>query len=186
MKQPVLETSRLQLIPLSEEHLQYQIDMGRDPNVMMYLDGPQTDEASQKEFFNSLTAAKNGLGHWAGFMDGEFVGFWILCVPYELESPTEEGITSYGDNTGELGYILTHKFWRQGLGKEGALALVEYGFKTLKLEQIISRTDINNIASQATMKASGLKFKQKFLVPSGEGIEFHLSLDEWNRKNKTL
>ncbi|WP_375083610.1 GNAT family N-acetyltransferase [Providencia sp. SKLX074055] len=183
MKQIVLKTTRLQLVPLNEKHLQYQIDLGKDPKVMMYLDGPQTAEASEKEFTDSLTRAKRGLGCWAGFMDGEFVGFWILCVPYEIESTTVK-IIPYGDDTAELGYILASKFWRQGLGKEGAIALVRYGFETLNLLQIISRTDVNSIASQATMISAGLQFKRRFKVTTGEGIEFHVSKEEWNMKNK--
>ncbi|VEB97638.1 Uncharacterised protein [Cedecea lapagei] len=177
MIQTTLNTGRLKLIPLAEAHLNHQIAMDADKDVMRYLGGPQDANSCRTELAEVIAASERGLGYWAGFMEDDFVGFWILCVPYEVE--TQPPGENYGSETGELGYRLMKKFWRQGLGTEGSLALIEYGFNAVGLQQIISRTSLDNIGSQATMRAAGLHFKRHFAMDDEQGVEYQLTEQQW-------
>lgn len=85
LKQPTLHTSRLQLAPLSPEHLQYTKQLDMDPEVMKYIGYGRAlteEEAGQVHGFLMDTAdAGPGLGCWSAFKDGEFVGWWVLAAP---------------------------------------------------------------------------------------------------------
>ena len=39
MSQPVLRTPRLLLVPLADRHLDLEVELDSDPEVMRYLDG---------------------------------------------------------------------------------------------------------------------------------------------------
>jgi RimJ/RimL family protein N-acetyltransferase len=39
MTQPTLDTERLRLVPLADEHLEFEVELDSDPEVMRYLAG---------------------------------------------------------------------------------------------------------------------------------------------------
>ena len=105
MPQPVLRTERLQLVPLAEEHLESEVELDGDPEVMRYLEPrPRTREQVEEFHRRRLALATDapGLGFWAGTAAGEFVGWWLLDV------------VSGDDRQAELGYRLSTRWWRQG------------------------------------------------------------------------
>lgn len=44
MSQAILRTKRVHLVPLSDEHLEYQVELDADPDVMRYVGGALTRE----------------------------------------------------------------------------------------------------------------------------------------------
>jgi RimJ/RimL family protein N-acetyltransferase len=90
MPQATLHTSRILLVPLSDDHLEYEVELDADPQVMRYLTGrARTRQEVEVQHRRRLAAAERvpGLGMWVGFTGGEFVGLWMLQPPSPRPGP---------------------------------------------------------------------------------------------------
>jgi len=183
MGQATLYTDRITLVPLAEEHLEYEVELDADPEVMRFLTGrARTRDEVAEAHRNRLAAAGRvpGLGFWVGFVDGDFVGWWILEPPTRADQGPVDG-------QAELGYRLLRRYWRQGLAGEGARELVRHGFADLGLDRIFAETMAVNAASRATMAAVGLRHVRTFHLdvddplPGSElgEVEYALTRREW-------
>src|SRR5580693_10616248 len=143
MTQSTLSTERLQLVPLSGAHLDLEIALDADPEVMRYLTGRALSRAEvERAHQRRIAAAREvpGLGFWAGFAAGEFVGWWILQPPHGPDQPKVAG-------EADLGYRLMRRHWRRGYASEGARELIRYGFDDLGLNRIFAQTMAANTAA---------------------------------------
>jgi RimJ/RimL family protein N-acetyltransferase len=186
MTQSTLYTERLQLAPLSDAHLELEIALDADPEVMRYLTGQALSRAEvEPAHQRRLAAAREvpGLGFWAGFAAGEFVGWWILQPPHGPDQPKVVG-------EADLGYRLMRRHWRRGYASEGARELIRYGFDDLGLNRIFAQTMAANTAARATMSAAGLSHVRAFisgpyddLVPGAEQgeVEYEITRSTWQR-----
>ncbi|WP_199184319.1 MULTISPECIES: GNAT family N-acetyltransferase [unclassified Cryobacterium] len=149
MIQCTLQTSRLVLIPLAHELLEYEVTLDASPGVMRYLGAgfPRDRSVVEKHHQERLDVARDGLGFWAGFLEAEFVGWWLLAP----ENDDARG-------QAELGYRLMPDFWHQGLASEGAAALLAYGVDDVGLTQIFAETMTVNAGSRAVMSRLGLTY----------------------------
>lgn len=59
----------------------------------------------------------------------------------------------------EIGYALARKCWGQGLMTEAVRALLAYGFRSLHLNRIEARCDVENTASWRVMEKVGMRFE---------------------------
>lgn len=185
MTQSTLYTERLQLVPLSDAHLDLEIALDADPEVMRYLTGRALSRAEvERAHQRRIAAAREvpGLGFWAGFAAGEFVGWWILQPPHGPNQPKVAG-------EADLGYRLMRRHWRRGYASEGARELIRYGFDDLGLNRIFAQTMAANTAARATMSAAGLSHVRAFisgpyddLVPGAEQgeVEYEITADAWH------
>jgi RimJ/RimL family protein N-acetyltransferase len=187
VRQPTLVTQRLVLIPLSDEHLEFEVELDADPEVMRYLDGRGLDRGEvERAHQRRLAAAREipGLGYWAGFDGEQFVGWWLLQPPHGPDQPRVAG-------EADLGYRLLRRYWRRGYATEGARELIRYGFEVVGLSRIFAQTLAVNAPSRATMAAAGLIFTRAFvsgdpyeeLIPGAElgEVEYALTRDVWSR-----
>ncbi|WP_433362841.1 GNAT family N-acetyltransferase [Actinoplanes sp. CA-142083] len=182
MSQATLRTARIQLVPLSDEHLEGEVELDADPEVMRYLGPPRQRGEVEQLHRRRLAAAGRvpGLGFWAGLVDGAFVGWWIL-------EPPERADQGPVDGQAELGYRLLRRYWRQGLGGEGARELVRHGFDDLSLRRIFAETMAVNAPSRATMASAGLSYVRTFhpdfddpLPGSEQGeVEYAITREQW-------
>lgn len=173
MSQPTLRTARLTLVPLAEEHLEHEVELDSDPEVMRYLGNgrARTRVEVEQRHAERLAVPQRapGLGFWAGFLPGgEFVGWWLL-------EPPEPG-RDVATREAELGYRLLRRHWRQGLASEGARELLRYGFEELDLDRIFAETMAVNTGSRATMTAIGMTYVRAW---SGE-VEYAVTRAEWS------
>lgn len=182
--QATLHTRRLRLVPLAEEHLDYEVELDSDPEVMRYLgNGTARGPDEVARFHRRRLAAAElvpGLGFWVGFADDRFVGWWILEPPARADQ---------GPITGqaELGYRLLRRYWRQGLASEGARELLRHGFEDLRLQRVFAETMAVNEASRATMASVGLRYVRTFTADWDEPIagsehgevEYAITRGEW-------
>jgi len=145
--QRTLQTRRLILVPLAEEHLEHEVALDASPDVMRYLGAGQPRNRAEVEehHHERLREARNGLGFWAGYHRTEFVGWWLLAPADDDER-----------GQAELGYRLRPEFWRQGLASEAAAALLAHGFDDLGLTRIFAETMAVNTGSRAVMSRLGL------------------------------
>jgi RimJ/RimL family protein N-acetyltransferase len=185
MAQPTLYTQRLQLVPLTDAHLELEIALDSDPEVMRYLSGRALSRAEVERAHRRRVAAARevpGLGCWVGFAGGGFVGWWVLQPPHGPDQPKVAG-------EADLGYRLLRRHWRRGCASEGARELIRYGFDDLGLDRIFAQTMAANAASRATMSAAGLTYVRQFvsadpyddLVPGAEQgeVEYQITRSMW-------
>ena len=180
--QIVLRTSRIQLLPLRDDHLEFEIELDADPEVMRYLGRPRQRAEVEQAHQRRLAAASRvaGLGFWVGLVDGIFVGWWILEPPHRADQGPADG-------QAELGYRLLRRYWRRGLASEGARELVRYGFEDLGLHRIFAETMAVNLPSRATMTSVGLTYVRTFhldfddpLPGSQQGeVEYAITREQW-------
>lgn len=181
--QSTLHTERLTLVPLADEHLDHEIALDADPEVMRYLGTGRPRTAAEvialHEQRIAVARTAPGLGFWAGFTGSEFIGWWLLEPP---ERP-EHRIGSQA----EIGYRLMRRHWRRGLAGEGARELLRHGFEDLQLTRIFAETMAVNAASRATMVSLDLAYIRTFPgewddpIPGYEQgeVEYAITSDEW-------
>jgi [ribosomal protein S5]-alanine N-acetyltransferase len=56
----------------------------------------------------------------------------------------------------DLEFRFLPEYWNKGIATEASLALLDYGFMTLKLERIIAIAMVENIGSQRVLEKSGM------------------------------
>lgn len=147
----MLETNRLILKKLTENDLQNLSYMLKDKDVMKAWEHPFSDKEILDWFEKQLDRYKDfGYGLMGIFLkqNGEFIG--------------QAGITKQEVNNkivSEIGYLLKKEFWLNGYATEIAIALKEFGFNKLNLNEIYSIIRDNNISSQNVAKRNGMKKK---------------------------
>jgi RimJ/RimL family protein N-acetyltransferase len=170
MPQQTLQTDRITLVPLADEHLESEVELDSDPEVMRYLSGrASTREEVESGHARRMAAARkvDGLGFWVGLVDGEFVGWWTLQPAHGPDQPDDPGVA-------DLGYRLLQRCWRNGLASEGARELVRYGFDHVGLDRIIAQTLAVNAGSRAVLERVGLTYVRTFptsMTRPAEGVE---------------
>jgi RimJ/RimL family protein N-acetyltransferase len=182
MAQATLQAARIQLVPLSEDHLEYEVELDADPEVMRYLGRARSRQEVVAFHRRRLAAATTvpGLGFWVGFVDSGFVGWWILEPPQRADQGPVDG-------QAELGYRMLRRYWRQGLASEGARELIRHGFEDLGLSRVFAETMAVNEASRATMAAVGMRYVRTFHqtwdqpLPGSElgEVEYAITREQW-------
>lgn len=184
MPQATLRTDRILLVPLRDRHLDDEVALDGDPEVMRYLGNGRARSRQEVELAHHqrLAVAERapGFGYWAGTVDGSFVGWWILKPP----SRPDQGPA---DGQAELGYRLLRRHWRKGLASEGARELIRHGFTELGLRRIFGETMAVNAASRATMATVGLRYVRTFRMEWEEPIagselgevEYAITREQW-------
>lgn len=153
MPRPVLHTERIELRPMTMQHLPLLHQLDSDPQVMRYLLGRARTPAEIDVFWGprcaDTVADDVGLGWWVGFRDDDFLGWWDLD---RGETPP-----SSHPYEAEIGWRLMRRHWRQGLATEGARALLKHGFETAGLQRVWAETMAVNAASRGVMRKLGMR-----------------------------
>lgn len=145
---PSLQTERLRLEPITDEHLPLLVELNSDPEVMRFLLGraatPEETYAEWEERLRDRTDEDRGLGYWAGATGEHFVGWWA-CSSFAAD-PSRAG----------LGYRLRRAAWGQGLATEGCRALLAHAFAIPGIEQVVAGTMAVNARSRRVMEKLGM------------------------------
>lgn len=147
---PAIRTPRLALRPWRDEDLAPFAAMNADPRVMEFfprpLDRAESDAAVARirDHF-----ARHGFGLWAVEVPGvaNFIGFVGLAIP-RFEAPFTPCV--------EIGWRLAREHWGRGYATEAARTVLEYGFRDLALQEIVSFTATANLRSRAVMERIGM------------------------------
>jgi RimJ/RimL family protein N-acetyltransferase len=124
--------------------------MNADLRVMEFFTEPLSRQASDALVDRAEAHFKeHGFGPCAAELrdDGTFIGFIGLTIP---------SFETHFTPCVEVGWRLAADYWGQGLATEGARALVQYGFETLGLKEIISFTVPANTRSRRVMEKLGM------------------------------
>lgn len=138
---PTLETERLIIREITDDDIQHIIPIIRVEG----LTATNLEEAKVlMDKINAKYKAQNLLNWGMVFKEtNEMVG---SCGYYR----------GFENNIGEIGYIIMPQFRRMGFAVEASQALIDYGFKTLKLSNISAYTTDDNEGSIAVLKKLGL------------------------------
>jgi RimJ/RimL family protein N-acetyltransferase len=185
MLQQTLQTGRITLVPLADEHLECEVELDSDPEVMRYLGGQASTRAEvEAGHARRMAAAQKveGLGFWVGLVDDEPAGWWTLQPAHGPDQPRDPGVA-------DLGFRLLRRYWRRGLASEGARELVRYGFDDVGLDRVIAQTLTVNTRSRGVMERIGLTYVRTFSssmtdvegIEAGE-VEYELTREQWERR----
>jgi RimJ/RimL family protein N-acetyltransferase len=174
------------LVPLADEHLEWEVELDSDPEVMRFLSGRASTrvEVEAGHARRMAVAQKvDGLGFWVGLVDDEFVGWWTLQPAHGPDQPDDPGVA-------DLGYRLLQRQWRKGYATAGARELVRCGFDDVGLDRIIAQSLSVNAGSRAVMERVGLTYVRTFptsMAAPVEGIEegeveYEMTREQWERR----
>jgi RimJ/RimL family protein N-acetyltransferase len=176
MPQPILRTERLLLIPLADRHLELEVELDSDPEVLRYLSGRahSRDEVVASHARRMAMAGRvDGLGHWVAFGpagdtrdrralatedEDEFVGLMMLPPAHGPDQPDDPTVA-------DLGYRLLRRHWRKGFASEASRVLLRHAFDTVGQSRVIAQTMAVNAGSRGVMEAVGMRYVRTFHPP---------------------
>jgi len=145
---PSLATHRLVLRPVAAEDLDLLVDLNSDPAVMTYIRGRSATAgetaAEWRQRLDRQSDAARGLGYWAGFDAGTFVGWWSAS---SFEGRPE---------VSGIGYRLRAASWGSGLATEGARAMVRQAFACRDVDRVVASTMAANAGSRRVLEKLGM------------------------------
>jgi RimJ/RimL family protein N-acetyltransferase len=136
MSQATLRTDRLELVPLSKDHLPFLLDLNSDPVVHRFLfHRGLTAEETEERLRRALAEAAevDGLGQWIGIRNGELIGLWML---QPLHGPSQPRVPGEADPAIDCHAALL----APRLCVRGRRELVRHGFEDLGLKRIFAQT----------------------------------------------
>ncbi|MFN8406759.1 MAG: GNAT family N-acetyltransferase [Sphingobacteriaceae bacterium] len=159
----VIETERLLLRTWQESDELPYLRINQDPKVIEFLPGSLTME-QVREFMSH----ENEQYYTKGYT------LWAACLKETQELIGFIGL-DYTDWPGvdftpfvDIGWRLGTQYWGKGYATEGARAVLNFGFNTCGLDQIVAYTAHANIRSMRVMEKLGMKLDSKadFAHPS--------------------
>jgi RimJ/RimL family protein N-acetyltransferase len=189
---PILRTRRLLLVPLEDRHLDLEVELDSDPEVLRFLSGRAhtRDEVIERHERRMALAGKvPGLGYWIAFgtdggarssvrprteQEGEFVGLMMLPPAHGPDQPDDPSVA-------DLGYRLQRRSWRQGLATEASRALLRHAFDTVGVTRVIAQTMAVNTASRGVMTSVGMSYVRTYFP----GFAEPLTRAAWQRRHRS-
>ena len=180
--QPVfpIATARLDLRPHRTGDLEDLLMFHSDPEVVRYIPWPVRDREETAVALDLKTVRDSIAeeGDWLILAvelreTGQVIGEVLLKWDSELH------------RRGEIGFALSTAFHGQGLAREAAAAVLDYGFGEMQLHRIIGRCDARNDASARLLLALGMHQEahlREHEFFKGEWIDdlvFGILRDEW-------
>ncbi|GEP36248.1 N-acetyltransferase [Nocardioides szechwanensis] len=145
---PALFTERVELRAVQATDLHLMVALNADPRVMTYIRGrAATAEETRVEWRRRLERQSDparGLGYWAGFEQGTFLGWW--------SASSFEGRPEISG----IGHRLFASAWGRGLATEGARAMVAQAFGCPDIQRVLASTNAANAGSQRVLEKLGM------------------------------
>jgi RimJ/RimL family protein N-acetyltransferase len=191
MPRPILRTARLLLVPLQDRHLDLEVELDSDPEVLRYLTGRARSREEVAELHAermALAEKVDGLGYWVAFAarENEFLGIMMLPPAHGPDQPDDPAVA-------DLGYRLLRRHWRKGIASEASQALLGHAFDTVGLDRVIAQTMAVNDGSRGVMTAVGMRYVRTFFpswadplpgADSGE-VEYEITREMWAARRLT-
>ncbi len=121
-----------------------------DPIVMKHCFGHLDIIGAQKWLNTTIESYKKyGYDFWAAYEKNAdtFLGT-IGLLNEEIDGKQEPC----------LAFMIGRKYWNKGYATEGAMACINYAFKSLKLEKLMATVEIENLQSISVLKKIGMKY----------------------------
>lgn len=154
MVRPHLSTERIDLAPMTLEHLPLLVELDADAEVLRHILGRARSAQEVHDYWGpvceDVEADAVGLGWWVGRRkdDADFLGWWDLSPDRPVPARPARA---------EAGWRLRRRHWRRGYATEGAQALLAHGFATVGLGVVRAETMAVNVGSRAVMTKLGMR-----------------------------
>ncbi len=148
---PIIQTPRFYLREKLPSDAKDMYLLNADPEVIKYTgDPPFKNEAEALAFIKSYDHfQKHGYGRWV-IVDRNTKDYLGWC-----------GLKKHDDGMIDLGYRIKKEHWSKGIASESAAACLDFGFKTLGINEIVGRSASANLASIRILEKVGMKFWKK-------------------------
>jgi len=146
----MLETERLILRRWKDSDREPFAEMNADPRVMEFFPDTLTREESDQLIENIESHFDNrGFGLFATELkaEGKLIGFIGLHVA---------SFQAHFTPCVEIGWRIAVPYWGKGLATEGSREVIRFAFDRLKLENLVSFTVPENLASCRLMEKLGM------------------------------
>lgn len=168
-----IETRRLRLRRWRPSDLAPFAAMNADARVMEFFPSRlSTAESDALATRIQQHFDERGYGLWAVEIPQvtPFAGFIGLSTPR---------FTAHFTPCTEIGWRLAAECWGQGFATEGARAVLEYAFQTLRLTEVVSLTAVCNTRSRRVMERIGMTHSPADdfdhpLLPQGDRLSRHV------------
>lgn len=148
------ETNRLQHRAFTVDDAEAYFALNSDPDVMRFTGEP---------LLTSLEAGKQAIASYPDF-DEVGYGRWA-CVLKETQAIIGFCGLKYLSDLDEVdvGYRFLPQYWGRGLASEACKASLDFGFRTLGLDQIIGLVLPDNAASIRVLEKAGMQSDGEFV-----------------------
>lgn len=178
---PTLETERLTLVRVTEEHTQMLYDMRTLDAVMQYIERPRPKNLEESA---ELVAKMKGL------VDNNEGINWMICLKENGVAIGNIGLfrTMPEHHRAEVGYMMMPDYWGKGLMSEALQAVIQYGFEGMKLHSMEANINPLNDNSAKILERNGFVreacFKENYYW-EGEFLDsaiYSLLVSDWKKQ----
>ncbi len=146
-------------------------ELNNDLDILKYTgDSSFKSIEHAKQFLKNYSDyKKNGYGRWAVILksNNEFIGW---C-----------GLKLNEDEKVDIGFRFFKEYWNQGYATESALACLQYGFRHLKISEIIGRASVENKPSIKVLEIIQMIYwKTETYEEIGSSAFYKLSAKEYD------
>lgn len=170
MRHHAIETDRLRLRPWTQDdHQALQRILG-DPITMQFWPAPFTPEQTRAWLARSLDQyVTPGYGRLAVTLrESEAIIGDCGVLDAEIDGAREH----------DLGYIIHHRYWRQGYAVEAAGACLSHAIHTLGLQRVVANMAIDHLGSIRVAERLGMRRERAFANARNRGIMTYLYVFE--------
>ena len=149
---PTLETPRLTLRKMMKSDSRDMYAYASNPEVTRYLLWePHINENYTYKYLSYLQSA---------YRAGKFYD-WAVTSRFDSRMIGTCGFTdfNFSANSAEVGYVLNPAFWNMGIATEALMAVLDFGFRVLRLHRIEAKYIIGNDRSRRVMEKVGMRFE---------------------------
>lgn len=147
-KEPILETERLILRPLTVEDAEDVFDWASDERVTEYMAYPTHKSISDTQQWLAYARQDEKEYNW---------GF-VLKKENKLIGSGSIGPDNYMEGYWGFGYNVHYEFWNKGYTTEAMRAIIAYAHDELGVERFCACHAVENPASGRVMEKCGLQF----------------------------
>lgn len=143
-----IETPQISIREFVKEDVPHYHQLYSDTELMKYV-GPTR---SWQENLQNLEQILKNYQEYPGY------GIWAITTTKQQDKPIGVVALKHGEKI-ELGYRISQKHQRKGLMTESVLQILNYGFQSLNLEEVVAFTHPQNRASKRLLEKVGFQFK---------------------------
>lgn len=147
-KEPILETERLVLRPLTVDDAEAVFEWTSDPRVAKYMSYPRHTDICQTIEWLKSTYDEENEWNWAFILKDENKIIGSGSIGPNIEMKEYWGI----------GYNIHYDYWHKGYCTEAMKAIIDFAHNHLSVDKICSGHAVDNPRSGKVMEKCGLKF----------------------------
>lgn len=163
----------LLLEKISENHTESIFELFSSNELTKYFaSGPD------KNLEDSVNRIKKIITHWDKYNFGDYI----------VKDNKSSEIIGFGglhykvpDGKVNISYVVNEKYWKKGLGSKICRCLLNYGFNTLKLNEIIAEIDPLNVNSINLIEKQNFKLNRRTTWNNLERLEYIMTPEKYNK-----